>query len=238
MIDYFKDTSKKENNLLSLHNVTTLSQDRIDALERKKMDTFRSLHPYAVDDELCYTGNFLYHGIRFQKKLEKLESILRDKKIKAGNYLENYYSYDDNCNDGEYISLIEYPRESSLEYNTFIKENISLVISPKCKAYKTIYLPYDLWRKIKDNPNLKNRYSYARYEYQVKECVPIDYVKAIGLPYRYLVTLGKKDIADFYKKEIIILMEKYDIHIPIVDTSFFNDIIYEEEKNKAYKITK
>lgn len=230
MIDYFK--YKEENNLLSLQD---LSQERINALERKKMDTFQSLHPYAVDDELGYTGNFLYHGIRFQKKLEKLESILRDKKIKAGNYLENYYSYDDNCNDGEYVSLIEYPIDANLEYDTFIKENISLVISPKCKAYKTIYLPYDLWRKIKDIPNLKNRYSYARYEYQVKECVPLDYVRAIGLPYRYLVIHHKKDTADFYKEEIIALMEKYDIHMPIVDTSFFNDIIYEEEKNKVYK---
>ncbi len=220
---------------LEVYKLKNSFEIELEKLENKKMETFQSLHPYAIDDELYCVGNFLYHGIRFQDKLEKLESIFRDGKIKAGNYIKNYYPYDDNCNDGEYISLIDYPRESNLEYNTFIKENISLVISPRCKAYKTIYVPYELWKEIKKIPNLKNRYSYARCEYQVKEFIPLKKVKAIGIPYRYLVKNNKKEVADFYRAEVIRLLEKYDVDIPIVDTSFFNDIIYIRNKNKVYK---
>ena len=118
---------------------------------------------------LRYIYDFLYHGIRSQKNLEILESIFKDKAIIAGNYQENnYYSnYSDNCNEGEYVSLLSIDSDYNLEYETFVKPNITLIVSKDCNAIKTIYVPYHKWQEIK-RKNTKHRYNYANNEYQVK----------------------------------------------------------------------
>jgi len=189
-------------------------------LEEQPQEFFESMNDdYNIRD----VDNFLYHGIRFQNYLEKLESIFKDKAILAGNYQENYYPYSDNCNNGEYISLTTI--DSGIVYETFVIENISLVISPKCNAIKTIYLPSEECEKTKKLPT-KNRYSYINYEYQVKQIIHMDMIKAIGVPIEFLRTTNHEYLIDMYINDILELMDKYNIQLPIVDTSNYNNILF------------
>lgn len=116
----------------------------------------------------------------------------------------------------------------NLEYKTFIMPNISLVISPKCNAIKTIYVPYEEWVEIK-KLNPKNRYSYAHDEYQVKEKITLDMIKAIGLPKKYLTIKHQEHLIASYINDILELMSKYNIELPIVDTSNHNRSIVNNE---------
>lgn len=116
--------------------------------------------------DLSITQCFLYHGIRFQKYLEKLESIFEKQAILASKYLNNVMSYDDNCNDGEYVSLLEIkPYEYSSMYEVFIRPNVTLVVSPFCEAYNTIYVSFQEWEEIKKSGRkFKNRFSYYKWK--------------------------------------------------------------------------
>lgn len=117
--------------------------------ERLPQQTFKNIHPHASHSlSLEYDTQFLYHGIRFDDNFEKLEKIFKDKKILCGKKAGMYFGYDDNCNEGEYISLLEKEDSDELEYKTFIEENISLIISPECDAIKCIYVPWDEWEEI------------------------------------------------------------------------------------------
>lgn len=197
-------------------------KEKLTILDQQLPQTFLELHPDIYNyDNLRYIHNFLYHGLRFQSHLEKLESIFQEKAILAGNYQKNYSPYSDNCNEGEYISLLSTDGHYDLEYETFIIPNITLIISPDCNAIKTIYLPFNEWEQIKGY-STKNRYSYALNEYQVKYSIPISKIKAIGLPARYLRGIGKKTQIDNYIHDILELMTKYNITLPIVDTSAYN----------------
>lgn len=208
---------EKNNFLISLPKTF---EEKFKILEQQPIEYFKSSNKeYDIND----IDKHLYHGIRFQKHLEKLEGIFKDKAILAGNYQDNYYPYTDNCNNGEYISLTTI--DSGIVYETFIKENISLIISSQCNAIKTIYLTYDEWDKIKDL-STNNRYSYAPFEYQVKERIPINYIKAIGVPAKYLKMINKNNLIDIYINDIIELMDKYNINLPIVDTSNYNSILF------------
>lgn len=207
---------------------------KIVQLEEEPMITFQEEH--GITEEMCLyeQDKFLYHGIRLGNQLEILEKILRDKKILAGKYIDGYYHYDDNCNDGEYISLINY--SDSLEFETFIRNNICFVINPLIEAYKTKYLQCDEWDYMKkNNLPVKNRYSYARYEYQVKDQIPLEQVRAIGISGRYLLyiklTQGYEK-ADRYKQQIIDLLEKYSIELPIVDIDCYNTEVYFPKRKK------
>lgn len=125
-------------------------KEKFKKLESKRNETFKELNPYVSENpNLLEYDSFLYHGILFQKHLEKLEQIFANRAILAGNYQEYYYKYDDNCNDGEYISLLALDSYHDLEYQTFIMTNISLVISHECNPLKTIYLPYEEWEEFK-----------------------------------------------------------------------------------------
>ena len=161
-------------------------------------------------------------------QLEIIGNILKSG-ILAGKYVESYSSYSDNCNNGEYVSLLEKKIENDLEFSTFIEHNLSLVISPFCEAYKTIYVPYDVWEEINKNyHDLKNRYSYARNEYQIKDKVPVDMIEAIGLPFKHLMNSNQLEQAEKYKKEIIDMIESYKLELSIVDTSNYNKYIYKK----------
>lgn len=200
----------------------SLLDEKFIKLESSENKTFLELNPHISEyPHITEYDFFLYHGIRFQNHLEKLEQIFESNAILAGNYQEYYYTYSDNCNEGEYISLLGFSDYRDLEYKTFVMPNISLVISPKCNAIKTIYLPYEEWEVIsKRNP--KNRYSYAHGEYQVKQMIPIDMVKAVGLPARYLRLTNQEYLIETYKNDILELMNKYNLELPIVDTSNYN----------------
>ena len=100
----------------------------------------KKLNPYC----------FLYHGVRFDDNMKKLENIFKTKKLLAGKYTDNYYDYGDNANKGEYVSLIGYNSERHSDFSLFILENISFLVSPKCDAYLTKYVSFDEWDKLKD----------------------------------------------------------------------------------------
>lgn len=201
-------------------------------LEKEEMQTSLDTIPRLQDDVDIYLPyGYLYHGIRFQKKLEKLESIFKDKKILAGKYMPDIFSYSDNCNKGEYVSLLEYV-DSLQEFKLFITENISLLISPKCNAYLTKYVDYNTWEQIKDKTT-KNLYSYMRYEYLCKDFIPLDLVKAVGVPYKYYILTKGIEYADNILRDVKNLIDKYNLKIAIVDTSNFNRMLIEPEKEKS-----
>lgn len=213
-----------------------------DLLERKKYENFHydynSNTPlwlqqldynevYTTEDfDLCYDEDeevtlrdmacHLYHGIRFQNQLEKLESIFEKQRILAGKYIDGYYNYGDNCNKGEYVSLLQWLGFDSQEFKTFIVPNISLIVSCKCNAIRTQYVDFKTWDKIIEGKyNLKNIFSYMRGECMCKDFVPLEMVKAIG------VTCQNYNLIEDIKN----LMKQYDINLPIVDTSEHNKIL-------------
>jgi len=203
--------------------------------EREKNKTFKEIYPWVGDEVSVYSyESFLYHGIRFGDQLEVLESIFKLGGIIASKYLDKYdYFLDvyENCNEGEYVSLLEQNVGYELEYDTFVKPNISLVVSPNCGAVKTFYLPYDEYRRLKiEFLDARNRYSYARGEYQVLERVPISMIRAIGVPYHYLKIIGNMELGEHYLEEVIRLMNLYGIDLPVVDTSYYNKELVQVKK--------
>lgn len=205
----------------------------INKLEEEPMYTINDINFSSVNEDIPIQriDAFLYHGIRFQQYLEKLESIFKSKSILAGKYLDNYIYYDDNCNMGEYVSLLKWLGDDNLAYKTFILENISLVVSTLCNAYETKYLDFNTWIDTR-NLELKNLYSYIHGEYLCKDSVPLDFIKAIGVPYRKLIFEGKIIYVDTLINDINELMNKYSIDLPIVDTSGHNRLLLEHNKQK------
>ena len=182
-----------------------------------KEDNFYTLNRYEL----------LYHGIRFQNYLEKLESIFKDGMLLAGKYIPNYYNYSDNCNMGEYVSLLNISICREIDFITFIEENISLLISPYCDAIVTDYVCYSIWERNKDAGILC---SYMMGECMCKDYILLDYVKAIGVPYNWLVTNKGFVYTDKLIDDIIILMKKYNVELPIVDTSMLNKVLVLDSK--------
>lgn len=201
-------------------------------LEQEELLTSSDVFYIANNDEKRFNPYaFLYHGIRFDEKLEKLERILKDKKILAGKYTNNYYNYFDNANKGEYVSMTRYSEERNSGFDVFVKTNICLLVSSECDAILTKYVDYNTWEKIK-NIDTKNLYSYMSGEFMLKDCVPFEFVKAIGVPYKYLVLTRGKEYADEVLKRIEVLMAKYDVNIEVVDTNSYNKTLIERKKIK------
>lgn len=213
-----------------------------DLLERKKYENFHydynsnvplwlqqlDYNPVLTTEnfDLCYDENeeiplrnmgcFLYHGIRFQNQLEKLESIFKKQKLLAGKYIDGYYNYSDNCNKGEYVSLLQWLGFDSQEFKTFIIPNISLIVSCQCNAIITQYVDFKTWNKINEgNFDLKNIFSYMRGECMCKDLVSLEMVKAIGISFHNYNLI--EDIKN--------LMKQYNIDLPIVDTNNHNKIL-------------
>lgn len=182
-----------------------------------------------INEESYSPYCYLYHGIRFQKYLENLESIFKAKKILASKHLSNSIPYSDNCNKGEYVSLTSYSNNPG--FKIFIVENISLLVSPECQAYLTKYVDYETWEQIK-NKETKNLYSYMKQEFMCKDFVSLDYVKAVGVPYKYYVVNKGIEYAENVLNDVKSLIDKYEINIGIVDTSDFNRVLIEPEKRK------
>ena len=55
-----------------------------------------------------------------------------------------------------------------------------------------------------------------------KDYVDFKYVKAIGVPYEYYSKVKGEIYAQDTLKKVINLMNKYNISVPVVDTSCFN----------------
>ena len=172
---------------------------------------------------------YLFHGIRFDENLKKLEGIFKERKILSGQYISNYYTYSDNANKGEYVSLLAY--DESIGYDVFIKENISLLVYPDCDAILTKYVTYDTWELIK-NMNTKHIYSYLQGEYLAKDFISLDDVAAIGIPYKYYEETKGKEYAEHIVESIIQLTSKYSISLPLIDTTNHNKTLYKAEKEK------
>ena len=144
-------------------------------------------------------------------------------------YTKNSFSYSDNCNKGEYVSLTTYD-DNSQGFQIFILENISLLVSPKCDAYLTKYVNYNIWTQIKDKKT-KNLYSYMQEEFMCKEFIDLSLVKAVGVPYMYYTLTKGKEHADNILNDVKNLIDKYEFSIDIVDTSDYNKLL-SERKNK------
>ena len=205
---------------------------KLQKLEQEAIITTNQNHEY--DDyepaRFDFVSDYLYHGIRFQKYLEKLENIFKERKILAGKYLSNYHFYSDNCNHGQYVSLLKYTNATKLEYETFILENISLLVTPLCNARETKYVDFQTWQQIQEEQyQLKHIYSYMRGECMCKDFIPLDMVKAVGVPYQKLRLQGKGTYALQLIEDIQALMKKYDVYLPIVDTSRYNSILYKPD---------
>ena len=56
-------------------------------------------------------------------------------------------------------------------------------------------------------------------------------VKAIGIPAKYLKLINKEYLIETYQNDILYLMNKYNIYLPIVDTSDYNKILFIQKEN-------
>ena len=178
-------------------------------INHEQEENLDSINPYGC----------LFHGVRFDPDHQLFESILKDQKISCANRAKRYWrNYLDNCNEGEYVSLIDYS-DCNIEFKTFIQENVAFIISPKLNPLKCKYLPYEEWSKIKQKlPKTKHRYSYARHEYQYPDNIPLYYVIGISYPLAYFNQMygfskTKQDLT--YIRNLLL---KYDLEdLPILD---------------------
>ena len=214
----------KKNNSISLPLEVSL-------LEKEDMITSNEVFSFLTKRlSSNYNPNcFLYHGVRFDESLTKLENIFKERKILASKYIKNAFVYSDNANKGEYVSLLAF-KDNGVEYDVFINENISLLISPLCNAYLTKYVPYHIWEKI-SNIETKNLYSYMKDEYLCKDSISFDQVKAIGFPYKYYLVKYGKEYSENRLAYLKQLMDKYGILLAIVDTSRYNSVLVEAKEN-------
>lgn len=207
----------------------------VQKFEQEPVITTNGDNRYSEDDEIPFfcVEDYLYHGLRNQRYLEKLEGIFLTQKILAGKYLKGYSNYSDNCNRGENVSVLKWLGTNELEHETFILENVSLIISPLCDAIETKFVSYNNWhdlQQIKPRPKFRQIYSYMNGECQCKDFIPFSMVRAIGVPYQNLRLQGKANYAEQLIQDIIKLMEQYGISLPVVDTSLYNRTIVEAEK--------
>ena len=213
----------------------------IQELENTITTTTNQFNEYSLDEDIpfIYQYDYLYHGIRNQKYLEIFEEIFKTRKILAGKYIKNYHNYSDNCNKGEYVSLLKYSKDNYIAYQAFIEENISLLVTPAINAIETKYIDYSTWDTIsKQKLSLKNLYSYMIGECLVKDYVDFSYIKAIGFPYKYLMTIKGQEYTENLLNDLYLLMHRYDITLSIVDTSKYNHPILITENHTYNRVRK
>ena len=203
-------------------------------LQLEKEDSVTSTEIFYMEDSKgSYNPYlFLYHGVRFDERLIKVENIFKSRNILAGKYTNNYYGYDDNANKGEYVSLTKYDTDYNSGFVVFVQENIAFLVSPECDAILTKYVDYHTWDKIK-NEKLKNIYSYMKGEFMVKDKIPFEHVKAIGFPYKYLCWSKDEKVANEMLKRLRKIMKIHKIDFDIVDHSDFNKVFVNGEKKSV-----
>lgn len=204
--------------------------DKLKQMELSEVLHFSDLYPGVLEcrnPQNRYAN--LYHGVRFDEDHERFEQILIDEEIRCGNLTKGYYrAGGDNCNEGEYISLINYSGERyDIEFQTFVEENVAFIISPLLDPVKCKYLPFEEWDKIKSKlPMTRQRYSYARNEFQHKERISFDYVIGVLYPFQYYAhKKGYTKTREDFNRVKNLLREHGYSYLPILDpTDDFEDL--------------
>lgn len=214
-------------------------EEKINRLENTKPITFYEECGFSSNDISYMYYEPLFHGLRFDP-INRLESIIKIGKILPSSKIPDSYesmdgrvhyshvfNYDDNCNEGKYVSVTPYNSESA-EYYGFVGRNIHFQIKGNIEAYKAHHLYYDEFYKAKAIKNKKNYYSYAFEEYFIKE-VSLEDITSINIDTRYFQSsyVTKEEAIE----KVIEIMKYYKVEIPFVDIST-GTILYSFEKNK------
>lgn len=199
--------------------------DKIKRLEKLPTTTFTD--DFNIDDR-NRSYYHLYHGLRFNG-IDKLESIIRSGYILCGRDIkQSFQSYDghekriisysddfENCNRGRYISVIpSTPYDyNSIEFLTFIRENIFLELESDLEALSTFFLNFDDYVRLRTSGiTTRNLYSYALREYMVENKIPLSKIISIGIDSDYYVGDVMKAI-----EKVNAIKEYYGINIPFND---------------------
>ena len=217
--------------------------DKINRLEELEPSRYTDIIGNSEKDAIRYP---LYHGLRFNP-IDKLESILISGYIYPGNkvpnkfssydgtihYLSGFYNDNENCNKGEYISLIPFYWDD-IEFDTFIRSSIYLALRGDVNAIKTIYLKYEDYIKLRNSKRRTiNLYSYAYNEYLAKDSISLDNLLYIGIDSRYFNIPGL-DVNEVIAK-VIELIDAYDIRVPFYDLGTCSKI-YQRDNNDELRL--
>ena len=143
-----------------------------------------------------------FHGVINGLVTKKFLEIIRDREIKSAAKRNDVNNTGFNEND--YISVCEYLGEDVYEkypnnaFHKYVLNNFCFVISSDIEVEMPIFIPdastmnrFDLIKLRRENP-LK-RFSDIIDERQVKDSIPFDKIKAIGIPY------GLEEVDGFIK---------------------------------------
>ena len=165
--------------------------DKIDRLDKLESHKYSDIIGDRDIDAIKFP---LYHGLRFNP-VDKLESIFKSGFIYPGkrvptsfesmdgttHTLPGYYEDEENCNRGEYISLMPFSFED-IEFDTFISSSIYLALRGDIDAKKTFYLKYEDYIKLRNSKRKTNNlYSYAYLEYLAKNDISLDNLLYVGI---------------------------------------------------------
>ena len=128
------------------------------------------------------------------------------------------------------------PLSNSLEFNTFVRENIFFVIKPTVNAIKTIFVPYGKYVEIRKlKRKTKQIYSYAREEYMVKGFISLEDCLCLCVDSRNYNGMNNGMSEREVIERIIELMKFYDIKLPLIDFAT-KKVIYQEPNLETTKI--
>ena len=194
-----------------------------ESIERPISDEYFQTQGEKSAIDLTRINQFLYHGI-MGDSLGKLEDIFKHGAImchnsREANHIASWNRYD--CNGPDGISLAEYEGNRGSTFHNWICENLSLIISPSCKAVKTIFVEEQFWNWLKEqNVSLKKRYSWLPNEWQKVGDISMEHIVAIGLPQKTQSFQQPPQV-----EQIAEVRDRYKIKLPIVDTTGRNRII-------------
>lgn len=207
--------------------------DPIKKLELEEEERYLDIYCNAFEGLNVFNPYaFLYHGVRFDDDHSLFESILRDKEIRcARKTKQSFKAFGDNCNDGEYVSLMPFVDDEDLEFNVFVKNSVAFVVSPNLNPVKCKFLPYEQWAQVKYKlPMTKHRYSYAKLEYQYPDSFSLDYVVGLLYPLNHNIIQYGLSFARNDFEYIKALLKKYgfqDLHIfdPLDDFRLISGVL-------------
>lgn len=212
---------------------------RLDAVKPQMyLDSF-----HLGKDASHYADRFpLFHGLRFHP-IEKLESIFQSQFVLCGKKVprsivsyngETKYLYvshfsKDNCNRGEYVSVMPYLYGNN-EFDIFVRENVFLVLRGDIPAQNTVYVYFDDYLRLRESDKkTKNIFSYAHNEYMVKDGFTIDNITAIGIDSSMYRGDYPKTI-----QEVTELMKQYNISVPFYDMNSGKILYQQPEGHKEF----
>lgn len=146
-----------------------------------------------------------YHGVVNGLVTDKILKILDGREIASMSRLGA--SKRIGFNENDYISVCVnlgedvYSKYPNNAFNKYIVDHFCFVIEEDIPAIKTEYIDtsgisaFDLNRLKSNNPN--KRFSDIIDEYQVRDCIPIEKIIAIGIPYDIEETNGFIKLSNF-----------------------------------------